>query len=431
MSRARSPFGALGMFSPLSPLSLLNPLNVRSLDRRPPNLVLGRDHDSVLARLYGGGELQRIPFPNMEWWWNAMEFRANAGGGPGQSHEFSVISNVQLFTLPNGQSVAQGTLSIRNLTKRRRFQVQTSGTLDPGRSCRFGASGWHLWRTADEDDNAPDAGTYHIEVFAPDFRVELSLSQGKVAYIGDAGPDSGWTDNNPEGLIPYWVTYRSRFGKVTGSIRLPDDKQVLKVVMSEPALQNMSEPALQNQVRFDHQSVHWSPRDIGGLSAQILSEAAMTRPAWLWYHLRLVVTGGQARATDVLNLVAYELRNGHTGGVLKRFAALTDDSGRELPIDSEELTFKPSRARIPGKVSAPRQMTIEFRTSSGMRVKVDFTCSEGQDFTVSYPVVGALAFEAQEAYGQVKGTIRSADKELSVAGTGTLEVLDFLKSLSF
>jgi len=424
VSRARFPMGALGLLSPLSPSSPLNPLNARSLARHPPKLVLGRDHDSILAKLYGRNELQRIPFPNMEWWWNSMLFRAKTSTPGDLGDLFSVISDVQLYTLPGDQSLAEGTLSIRNLSKGRRFQVQTSGTLDPGRSCRFSANGWHIWRTSDEDESALDEGVYQIEVFAPDLQVKLELTQGKVAELGDAGPGFlGWTDNNPRGVIPYWVTYRSRFGKVSGTLRLPDEKKELTVTGAADTLEN--------QVRFDHQSVHWSTRDVGGLSLQVLGEAAITRPAWLWYHMRFQLRSKKTGSVDVLNFVAYELRNGHTGSKLKQFAALTDDSGKVTSIDPEQLTFEESRQRIPGRVSAPRRTTIEFVSSTGLRGKLKFTCEEGQDFTVSYPIAGALAFEAQEAIGHVEGTVQTADEELTLEGRGTLEVLDFLKSLTF
>jgi hypothetical protein len=421
-------FGPFGALSPLNAHHPLNPFAASYAERRPPGLSLGRRHDSVLARLYGKGALDRIPFPNMEWWWNSADFRGRVHGR--EPEEFSLITNVQLFSLPGGSTLAQGTLAVRNLTRRRRFQRTTEGTLDPGPSCRFSADGWHLHREGGEDDWDEDRGTYHVDVIDDRLRVELTFSQNELTYIGDLGQDPerrGWTDNNPEGNLPYWVTYRSRFGRPQGRLWLPDEEEPFEI---ETPADRARDVARHPHVRFDHQSVHWSPRDVGGLSFDTLGEALITRPAWLWYHARFVPVEGQSGPREPLNLVAYELRNGFTERVLKRFLAIADDEGRIAVAEAEGLRFEPSGPPLPGKVPAPRSMTFGFVMPGGARGKLTVRARDDQGFTVKYPIAGPLTFEAQEASAQVTGRIRWQGVEREVEGTGTLEVLDFLKSLS-
>jgi hypothetical protein len=418
----RSPFGSLfspfGAFSPFNPRSPLTPFNLRTLERAPPKLALGTTHESLLARLYGDGSLRDIPFPNMEWWWNAIDFSALIAG---KREKFSVITNVELFALPTGRVIPQGTIAVRNLTRHRRWQVQTEGFLDPDRCCRFTANGWHLYRDADEADGAIDAGAYHVDVFADDIRIQLQLTQGKVAYFGDSELPRGWCDNNPEGVVPYWVTYRSRFGKPSGKIRLPDGEFEISPE--------------DGSVRFDHQSLHWSPRDFGGLCWEALGEALISRPAWRWYHIRFQVVpgndsvGGLRETNPFLNLVAYELTNGHTGGVLKRFAALSGDDGEVLNIDASTLSFTWSREKIGGELDAPRKTTIEFTTNAQSNFEISFECDSRQGFPVSYPIAGRLAFEALELSGSACGTVTVNGEDLALEGDGTLEVLDFFQAL--
>jgi hypothetical protein len=400
--RALDPLGPL---SPLNPRHPLNPLRGQVVARRPPLGDLDDDHRSLLAKVYGRGTLDCLPFPNMEWWWNTVDLVTDRG-------DCSLISNVHLFAVPGGW-VVQGTLAVRDRETLRSFQASTSGMLDPGSTARFTANGWHLHRD-------PDTNTYRIDVHQGDLHVELLIDQGEIAHFNDADAPLGWYDNNPDGAIPYWASYRSRFGKArSGSIRLPD---------------GTSAKIQRGDARFDHQSVHWSPRDVSSHSPAVLGEALITRPKWLWYHLRLELEGGVR-----LHVMAYELRNGHTERVLKRAVAIANDDGDVMLAEPDRIRFKPSKERLPGRVAGPARMTIEFETQAPkdsdtlLRSSLEFIGMRDQGFTVSYPVVGAAAYQAEEVVGSVAagGRIHWLGKPYRVvSGTGTLEVLDMLGSLS-
>lgn len=403
----------LGPLSPLNPRHPLNPLRDQVVRRRPPRAHLPKDDSSLLALLYGDGRLDNLPFPNMEWWWNATELRDSAG------HELSLLSNVHLFALPTGW-VAQGTLAIRDRHTRRSFQVTTSGMLDPSARSRFTASGWHLRR---------EGGAYVIDVHSGDLHVdELRLEQGNLVSFNDPGGPTGWYDANPDGAIPYWASYRSRFGtSATGEIQLPD---------------NTSRTITRGHSRFDHQSVHFSPRDVRTRSPAVLGEIPLTRPAWLWYYLRVETRRGP------LNVVAYELYNANTERVLKRAAAVCGDDGVAVGADVGSVEFERSADFVPGRVAAPRRMVIRFVTNgaaqrSGSRRApkpernvLTFRCEDDQGFSVNYPVAGSLVYQAGEIPGKVGTDSAAANEQNQLwwhgerhllgedAGTGLLEVLD-------
>jgi hypothetical protein len=396
----------LGPLSPLNPRHPWNPLRGQVVARRPPLGALDEDHRSLLAEVYGRGALESLPFPNMEWWWNAVDLTTDRG-------PCSLISNVHLFALPRGW-VVQGTVAVRDHTTRRSFQVTTTGMLDPGSTARFTASGWHLHRD-------PEANTYRIDVHQGDFHVvDLLIDQGQIAHFNDAELPLGWYDNNPSGNIPYWASYRSRFGRAeSGSIRLPDGSTT---------------DVLGGNARFDHQSIHWSMRDVRTHSPAVLGEALITRPKWLWYHLRVELESG-----ETFNVMAYELRNGHTDQVLKRAVAIANDQGDVTLAEPDRIVFKPSQARLPGRVAGPEKMVIEFDTLDPkdpeklLKSSLAFSGRRDQGFTVNYPVVGSTAYQAEEIAGDVSAGGRlcwAGQAGIVARGTGTLEVLDMVGSLT-
>ena len=407
----------LGPLSPLNPHSVMSPLRTIVSERRPPRVTLDDSHESLLAKHYGKGELQNIPFPNMEWWWNAIE----VSGHPmhkGEDMRFSILSNVHVFAVPFAPPVVQGTVAVRDLLRKLSWQATTAGTLDPGPACRFTAHGWHNhWDRHDEQ--------YHIDVIDDDIELKLDIDYGDVTYFNDPLDDPalrGWYDNNPDGTIPYWASYRSRFGRgVSGRLKLPhlDGEWTIW------------EGRVASRARFDHQSLHWSSKDVGCLSHELLAEALITRPQWLWYHAALTVREQHAKtARQGLNLMACELRNGHTGSVLKRAAALCDADGAVAAISPDTLNFTPSRRRIAGRVSAPKTMQIEFDAPGPAKWDLKFVCRDDQGWTVSYPMAGPMRYDAQEVQGDVKGEFRLGGKKYLVEGSGTLEVLDMLKSIN-
>jgi hypothetical protein len=406
----------LGPLSPLNVRHPLNPLRSQLVGRAPPPVLLDEDHDSVIARCYGDAvTLDRVPFPNTERWWNSVDVTLRGA-------RFSIITSVQLFGLPGSEGRAHAVVAVRNLDTGLDFQVSAAGTLDAGRSCRFSAPGFHLRRTADSGEK--NRGHYLVNVVEGDFELDMALTQGRVAYFNDpnTGPEQrGWYDNNPNGNIPYWSSHRSRFGAVEHiQLRLPGGFQA-----------QLDGP--EGHARFDHQSVHASPKDVGGLSPGVVEEALITRVQWFSYTARFRVTREDAHTpASPLNLSAHELRNGYTGRILKRVAALSDDDGNVSLLRGDMLDFRSSRAKLPGRVGAPRNTTFDFAAFGPVSGEVEFAClDDAPAFTVSYPVTRNVHCEATVAVGALSGKILWNDQKRIVTGTGTLEALDTTSSLVF
>jgi hypothetical protein len=408
----------LGKWSPFNPRHPLNPLS-SLVDRQPPKGPLDDSHHSLLAEIYGDSMRVVAPFPNMEWWWNAADFVATRStrvrGKTKQTARrrsraehrlFSLITNVHLFALPVVGVVAQGTLAIRDKETGQTWQTHAKGELGPGTDCRFEAPGWEAFRADSR---------YEFHVHADAIKAALVFEQGKVACFGDPDRPLGWYDNNPRGFIPYWASYRSRCGRATGTFSFGPtgsdggDEWIID--------------SLQSHSRFDHQSLHWSLTDARALSLPALAEAVMTRPQWSWFHLRL---------QNQLNLMAYELRNGHSGAVLKRAGALHDDDGHVAAIREEDLAFRSTGKRggkafdIVGIDATVRGAAIE---SWNGEYRLDVSRYSDGDFAVSYPVFRDYRFEAKELCVTVKGQQRSGRRTVGLVGSGVEEVLDLFDSL--
>lgn len=423
LSRVLDPLGPL---SPLHPRHPLNPLRPRRA-RRPPPVELGDEHNSLLAVLYDDATtLDRVPFPNMEWWWNAVECTAKQTKPKGAAGlEFSIITSVHLYALPLLGLVAQATIAIRRLKDGRTFQVSSPGEVLPDASCRFEAPGWSAQRATNR---------YEFHVATEELSCDLTFTdRGTLAFFGDPGT-LGWYDNNPTGFIPYWASYRSRFGRPSGTFRLvTDGKELEYEIDSEDD---------RGHVRFDHQSLHWSLEDIGGPSLPIFAEALITRPSWKWIHAR--IGGGGAEPED---LMAYELRNGHTGKVLKRVAALSSETAGARAAFEDGLLFREKRKQRDdsGEHDEPEQTIIEFdvlppekpggkkRPSADERADryvITLTPKRDVDSIVEYPVAGKLCYRAKEVYATVKGSVTRADgSKTRLEGTGVREEFDLITSL--
>lgn len=408
-NRLLSLFGPLGRFSPLNPRNMWNPLRT-VVERRPPKSALDDSHHSLLAELYGDATtLDSAPFPNMEWWWNAAECTATKGG---EKKTFSIITNVHLFALPLVGLVAQGTLAIRDKETGKTWQIHSKGELSPGSDCRFDAKGWSAHRTD---------GHYIFNATQAELEAQLDFEQGEVACFGDADQPPGWYDNNPKGLIPYWASYRSRFGSVSGRFVLDADQDAPEQIWT---IQPQASYA-----RFDHQSLHWSARDVGTYSLPVLAEALITRPQWSWFHLNLNKADGQPNG---LNFMAYELRNGHTGVVLKRAAALNDDQGRVALIGDDALSFRSSGARL-SKDFEIYGIDFTVRDAPLAAWNGDYELNveheDVRDFTVDYPVFKDFRYRAQELCIKVTGSQRGERRaRQSHSGEGVEEVFDMFSS---
>jgi hypothetical protein len=394
-----SPFGR---FSPLSPNNVFNPLRTVT-HRKPPKQALDDSHHSLLAELYGDTfTLDVAPFPNMEWWWNAAECSATRGD---EERKLSIITNVHLFALPIVGLVAQGTLAIRDKTSGKTWQIHSKGELSAGADCRFEASGWQAYR---------HPKGYVFKAVQGELEANLAFGQGKVACFGDLNQPPGWYDNNPKGLIPYWASYRSRFGNVSGTLVLDADQDVPEQIWTLVPGKSHS--------RFDHQSLHWSARDVGAYSLPVLAEALITRPRWSWFHLRL---------NDELSLMAYELCNGHTATVLKRAAAINDDAGRVALIGDDALSFRTSGKRGSKDFEIHRiDLTVKDAPVSAWDGDYQLDVERGQvpQFTVDYPVFDKFRYRAQELCVQVKGSQRNHGKTQRLRGEGVEEVFDMFSS---
>ncbi len=405
----RSLLNPVGRHSPLNPRNAFNLLRP-VVERKPPKGALDDSHHSLLAELYGDATtLDKAPFPNMEWWWNAADCKAKDAGGAEQ--DFSIITNVHLFAIPLVGLVAQGTLAIRHRQSGRTFQIHSRGEVDPGPACHFEAKDWYAKR---------ENSVYEFSAKGEAAKAALKFHQGKVAYFGDAEHPSGWYDNNPKGLIPYWASYRSRFGKVEGWFEIELTPGTISKWTIEDA---------KSHARFDHQSLHWSPRDVGTFTLPVLAEALITRPQWSWFHLTFP---DPTDTTRKLNFMAYELRNGHSGNVLKRAAALNDDDG-DVALIGDELVLQTLGHR---RDKAFRVTGMEFtvpESDDGLRkwhgtYSLNVERDAVKDFTVDYPVYKDFRYRAKELCVNVKGLRRSKAKRDAFEGQGVEEVFDMFSS---
>jgi hypothetical protein len=399
-------------------------------ERRPPGSMAGAGHESLLARFYGDPtSLDTVPAPNMEWWWQAIDFEAG-------NTQVSVISNVQVFAVPLLGWVAQGTVAVRLLPSKpggtgTSLEVHAAGDLDPGPRAGFVAPGLRL--------GFLDPHTYRITVASSELQLELESSFGNAAWLGDPDGEAGWYDLNPKGLIPLWASYRSHFGHVRGAFTVNGERY----------------EAQGAAVRFDHQSLHFSPRDVRAFSIPVMAEGLLLRPRWSWYHAKLEREDG-----DSVNLMLCEVTNGHTGAVMKRAAALSDDEGNTALVRSEsiQLSLPPrerARPSLRGRVKANSTLRARFevvahegRLAPHWEGSYDltFAATLDQDWTVRYPIVGRLRYEAQEVPIGVEGSLGVVNRDrvdcgahdrggargshVALRGRGTQEVLDMLSSVT-
>jgi hypothetical protein len=412
----------LGRWSPLNPRHRLNPLRSFVQPRKPPGELSSANHCSVLASLYGNGSsLDVVPAPNMEWWWQTIDVEtADVRRTRGK---YSIITNVQLFGVPLMGWVAQATVAIRDMASGRLWEAHTGGAFDPGANARFTASRWRLGF-----ENADRASAkYVVDVAGDELELNLIIASGPLTSLGDPQGRTGWYDLNPEGLIPFWASYRSRFGSSPGTQRMKLGDKELSITSAN--------------ARFDQQSLHFSPRDVGAFSLPVLAEAALLRPQWLWYHARLHASDAASSHRNSANLMLCRVVNGHTDQTMKLAAALCDDHGHVALIDSSTIELIQSKDEIPlrGRVRAPQKLRARFKLANDEHLKwwsgqydVTLTASGNQDWSVRYPIVGPLRYEAQEVPIGVTGSFFSADvrQKRDVTGEGTQEVLDLLKSVT-
>jgi hypothetical protein len=421
----------LGRFSPLNPRHPLHPLRAVVRQRRPPGSVSRRADEesepSWLARFYGDAVcLDDVPTPNMEWWWQTIELG-----------EMSLITNVHLFAIPLVGLVAQATVVVRQVkTGARRsgevVEAYSSGVFDPREPASFSAPGFRLGFERDG---------YRVQVKTSELDVDVTSKLGAVALLGDSGGKPGWYDLNPDGGVPIWASYRSRFGKSKGTIK-----------WGKEATQDVY-----GTVRFDHQSLHFSARDTRAFSLPILAEYLLLRPQWLWYHARL---------NHSVNLMVCKVTNGHTGSLMKLSAALCNDDGNTILVDPLSIRISSPDRKTPelrGWVKAPAELNVRFEVggeameneddwrADWMNRRYDLTLKaarsssgEVQDWTVRYPIVGPFRYEAQEVPVEVTGQcsqfaqdprLRTRGEKaprgtVEVVGTGTQEILDMLGSVT-
>jgi len=361
----------------------------------------------LLFGFYGARRSRfRVPAPNMEWWWHTIEV------GGGEVPELSLLTNVHLFAVPLLGWVTQATVALRDLASNRTLEAHTSGSVSADDAARFTATDFHL--------GFEGPSTYRVDVQARDFRVDLRLHHGSVAVLGEAPWPPGWYDLNPAGSIPIWASYRSRSATSIEGVVEAFGKRC---------------PIREGTARMDHQSLHFSPgADVKSLSPLVLAEAPLLCPQWLWYHARL-----RGAAQRALNVMVCEVRNGHTGRRMMRAAAVSDDDGNVARVDKRTIFFLPrGRAQLPGAVVAPAAMDVELTVApedcpasipSG-RYALSLEQSSGNDWTVTYPIVGPLCYRAQEVPVQVRGNVTSPDGRRALSGTGTQEVLDMLRSVT-
>ncbi|MDQ2642682.1 MAG: hypothetical protein M3020_02620 [Myxococcota bacterium] len=426
----------LGRFSPLNPRHPLHPLRSVIGPRRPPGVVNAKRDESSepswLARFYGDPvRLDAVPVPNMEWWWQTIETDA-----------VSLIINVQLFAVPLLGLVAQATVVVRYLNgssgeQNEVAETHTSGVFDPGAPATFTAPGFRLGFVGNKY-------VVHVRKDGLDVHVETSL--GPVTLLGDPQGTPGWYDLNPDGGIPVWASYRSRFGRTSGHVE-SDGKRT----------------EIDGHARFDHQSLHFSARDTRAFSLPTLAESLLLRPQWIWYHARLRAVDAAGEDWPTLNLMLCRVTNGHTGTLMKLSGALCDDDGHSIAIERDSIrlsTAEPGTEELRGRVRAPSKLRARFsvngdgsekgwlrqwaRASYNLAIEARRSDQgEIRDWTVRYPIVGPMRYEAQEVPVLIRGNCyalteerlgvgreRARDQRFSIEGSGTQEILDMLGSVT-
>lgn len=428
-SRLFSLLDPLGPLSPLNPRHRLNPFRSQTVARRPPGELEPSSHASVLAQLYGDrGSLDTVPVPNMEWWWQTIDVVCDDGS------KYSIITNVQIFGVPVSGWVAQATVCVRDVATGEMWEAHTTGAFDPGTQARFIASGWSLGFAPLPGNGAQDQ-TYRVHVANDDLTLQLQVELGAHTLLGDPGAARGWYDLNPDGLVPLWASYRSRFAepesgphpRATMILRGRGTRTIDKIVRS----------------RLDQQSLHLSPRDYHDWSLPSLAEAVLIRPQWLWYHAELQLQGEKNA-----NLMLCKVVNGHTNRTMKLAAAICPAVGAPLLVPSDKIRFedKQPQQQLNGRIKAPRVVLARFETALVKRSpwcgRYELTLqpkpspssagsSGTADWTVRYPIVGPFGYNAQEVPIRVKGHVKDRDgDEHELVGEGTQEVLDLLKSVT-
>ena len=393
---------------------------LRSAGERKPPLVPLPEHDGcVSALLYGRtGHFDALPFPNMEWWWNAIEVEGSDG------RWYFMVTNVHSFGNPLGPPITCGTVALFDVRSGRRCVSRSVGSVTADRSCAYVAPGWLLQRLdpeapsfradleraagalhvpASELARASTNGCYVVSVSSPEMEVHLYLEQHASALYGDPATP-GWYDNNPHGLLPHWASYRSRFETPRGTLQ--------QGRRSAGALLTVTG----GNARFDHQSVHWSTRDNGLPSPPALVEQLLTRPKWIWYH---------GRVGDRLNVMAYKIWNANLRTRTKVAGAIADEaSGALVTLDPSDVSFNITRTT--GALAAPVDAVLTLHVREGVPAipagayELQFRYDTSIDWTVDYAVGRSLAYRAQEAFCTVSGRTPSGP----ASGTGTQEVLD-------
>src|SRR5690606_8115685 len=177
---------------------------------------------------------------------------------------------------------------------------------------------------------------------------------------------------------------------------------------------------------------------------------------WLWYHARL----RNGPVAPPLNVMVCEVNNGHTGRCMLRAAAVSDDAGNVAPADPRTIRFvrrdgtrpshTPRRRRSSGTRPERRSLERNGILGAPAAMDVDFTIArddcpasipwgrytlaldhgKGNDWTVTYPIVGALRYRAHEVPVRARGAVVSPNGTHALTGTGTQEALDMLASVT-
>jgi len=416
-SRIFSLLNPFGPYSILNPRNPFNPFQSIGAMRTPPGGDLDDRHGSVLQKLYGdwglvsvyGGSepLHSMPVLCAESWRITIE----CVGDDKSKSPLTIIANLQLSMLRPMGWVAQASVILCEQDG----QVTTAyfaGELDPGDECSFAGAGLMIKGT--KHGSALD-----IRGGVDGSSVRLKVDLGPVTYLGDSGLPRGWRDNNPDGFIPYWASHRMRRGHANGSVTLPTGK----TYKPEPG---------KTSAHFEHQSFHGKPSPGSGLSLPALAEAAITRPQCLQYQARLNLHGASKPS---LNLLAYEVRNGNSGTILKRAAMLYDDDGFVAQIDTDTLKIKrPGTAQKGLVATLPDLSFITPDVPKGVQKatwpekgrRFDLVFEQENTARIRYAIDSRLRYDVDTAHGR----LMQIEPRLSL-GSATREILDMLRSWTF
>jgi hypothetical protein len=418
---ALHPFGPLSPFHPSNPL---NPMRLMGVVRTPPAGDLGDDHGSLLKRIYGdvgleaayGGRenVDDLAMLCTESWRSTIECLAEGNGL--DNARLSIVSHVQFSRVPLLGQVSRGCFVVRNRDTGQTWSQEGLGELHSGDDLRF--KGPSLSVAGKRIDKAWACA---IEGRSEGAVLRLDLAHGPIAHLSDTGLPRGWCDNNPEGFVPYWASYRTRNGSGSGELTFPDGRGYRIVAEAK------------TEARFDHQTFH-APGYAENVSLPAVAESAISRPQCLRYQARLSLGDRRAKVPH-LYLVAYEVRNGNTGQVLKRAAFLFDDLARVVAVDRSSLQLKRPGTRKPLVAGTPDlsfEMPDTFRDGrlledwglKGSRFELKFRSTDAT--TLRYPVADRLRYDVHTCYGRIEGTSRLG----AVTGTATREIIDSLRSVT-